>query len=287
MSPKRPNLAAGLGMVSARRSAAGTDDHLAPQARRVFEVAIDKVRPNPDQPRRHFDQRELEALAASIDRHGLQQPIRVVPDPADAYGYLIVGGERRWRACNMIGKAFVDVLVTTGDVAELGLLDNLHRADLSPLELADAVAALMATGSYGDDDMAVLTGLDRSDVSRLRRAADLPDDVRRRIAEAGLSRSVLFLVVDTAEGGLRERLLDRALAGATVRELREMRRRAEAAASLPDAAPRPRSTSRPQLLRTLGKAVDAAAELPAEALAEAERERLRQLRDRIDALLAG
>ena len=284
MPPKKADLAAGLARVSARRAATGADDHLAPITKRVMSLPIERVRPNPHQPRRHFDAGELEALAASIARHGQQQPIRVMADPDTPDGYLIVGGERRWRACQHIGRAHIDVLVTAGDLAELALLDNLHRADLSPLDLADAVAGLMADDAYTDDDMAILTGLHRTDISRLRRAADLPEDVRHRIAEAGLSRSVVFLVVDTADDALRERLLERALAGASVRELRELRRRAEQAGDPPPEPPRDRP-QRPRLLRPLGKAVEAVTALPAETLDEPEREQLRQLRDRIDALL--
>lgn len=114
----------------------------------LMELEISHVYPNPDQPRKHFDRFSLEELAESIKTHGLMQPISVVRKPD---GYMIIAGERRYRACNINGSITVKSIVFDRDdhsVDELALIENIQREDLSDYEIAMAIVRLWESGKY-------------------------------------------------------------------------------------------------------------------------------------------
>src|SRR5262249_26969776 len=112
------------------------------------------VRPNPDQPRKHFDQSKLDELATSIKAHGLLQPI-VVRRVTD--GYELLAGERRFRAAQLAGIERLPALVReVDDPLEIALIENLQREDLSPLEEAEGLAALIARHGYSHREVADL-----------------------------------------------------------------------------------------------------------------------------------
>jgi ParB family chromosome partitioning protein len=111
----------------------------------ITELELSAIEPNPDQPRKEFDQERLEELAASIKEHGIVQPIVVRPK---GKGYEIVAGERRWRAARLAGLEKVPALVrefSEAERMEIALVENLQREDLNPLEEAEAYRALMET----------------------------------------------------------------------------------------------------------------------------------------------
>ena len=119
-----------------------------------LRVAVDLVRPNPYQPRQHFDPEKLAELSQSIRRQGVLQPIVVRRDEAGQI--FVVAGERRLRAAKMAGLEKIPAIVTKGHPAEIALIENLQREDLSPLEEAEALARMAAEFHYTQEQLAAL-----------------------------------------------------------------------------------------------------------------------------------
>lgn len=153
----------------------------------VTVVRLTEVEPNPDQPRKNFDTEPLEALAESISQHGIIQPI--VVRPKDGM-YMIVTGERRWRAARMAGLSEVPVIIIEADdrkAAELALVENIQRKDLNPVEEARAYADLIDEYNYTQEEIAKKVGRSRSSIANSLRLLDLPDAVLAKLAEGALS----------------------------------------------------------------------------------------------------
>ena len=143
----------------------------------VTVVRLTEVEPNPYQPRKTFDSEPLEALAESISQHGIIQPI--VVRPKDGM-YMIVTGERRWRAARMAGLSEVPVIIIEADdkkAAELALVENLQRKDLNPVEEARAYSDLIEEYSYTQEEIAKKVGRSRSSITNSLRLLDLPETV--------------------------------------------------------------------------------------------------------------
>lgn len=148
---------------------------------RPFACDIGLVITNPDQPRKIFREEDLASLAASLDRHGLKQPIGV---QQQANGeYLLVWGERRWRAARALGWPTITAVLTAGDPLEVALVENVQRVDLSPFEQSDALHGLKERHGYTDEALAGIVGKDRSMVSKLLRLQSLPAVIRKEYAE--------------------------------------------------------------------------------------------------------
>ncbi|WP_377811367.1 ParB/RepB/Spo0J family partition protein (plasmid) [Azospirillum sp. A29] len=148
---------------------------------RPFACDIGLVVTNPDQPRKIFREEELASLAASLDRHGLKQPIGV---QQQANGeYLLVWGERRWRAARALGWPTITAVLTAGDPLEVALVENVQRVDLSPFEQSDALQGLKERHGYTDEALAGIVGKDRSMISKLLRLQSLPGVIRKEYAE--------------------------------------------------------------------------------------------------------
>lgn len=153
----------------------------------VSVVRISEVEPNPDQPRKSFENEPLEALAESIAQHGIIQPI--VVRPRDGM-YMIVTGERRWRAARMAGLSEVPVMIIEADdkkAAELALVENIQRKDLNPVEEAQAYADLIEEYSYTQEEISKKVGRSRSSIANSLRLLDLPDAVLEKLAQGELS----------------------------------------------------------------------------------------------------
>jgi ParB family chromosome partitioning protein len=166
------------------------------------ELPMEQIRANPFQPRRNFDPSALEELRASIQEHGLLQPIVVRRGPAG--GYEIVAGERRFRAVKLLGRPTVRAIVRDVDDAgmqTLALVENLQRSDLNPLEKARALKAMLTTQGLTQEGVAARVGKDRTTVANLLRLLDLPEDVRLRIEDetltAGQAKAILQIPGDT------------------------------------------------------------------------------------------
>jgi ParB family chromosome partitioning protein len=161
-----------------------------PRARAGFaEIPIDRLRPNPHQPRYHFDPEALEELAASIRQHGILQPLLVSEDSPDRY--LLITGERRWRAARLAGLATVPAVIrerVEGEQQlELALVENLQRRDLTPLEESRAFEQLRAGLGLSQREIADRVGMDRSTVANSLRLLKLPSEVQEMVERGDLS----------------------------------------------------------------------------------------------------
>lgn len=164
---------------------------------RYAEVEIDKVQPNPQQPRTIFDDQSIEELARSIRETGIIQPVLVVPE--DDY-YRIVVGERRWRAARKAGLRSIPVIIrnlTKDKQLEIQLIENIHREDLNPLEIAQAFQQLSSELGLTQQEIADRVGKDRASVANYLRLLKLPEEVKNYILEGKLSmgqaRAILAL----------------------------------------------------------------------------------------------
>ena len=153
----------------------------------VTTIAVAQIRPNPDQPRRHFSDDKLNELAASIAKHGVIQPIVVRPLKD---GYQIVAGERRWRAAQRAQLHELPAIVRNFDDAEtleIALLENIQRQDLNPIEEAEAYRKLTDLFGHSAAELAELVHKSRSHVANMMRLLDLPMPLRDLVIEEKLS----------------------------------------------------------------------------------------------------
>ena len=182
--------------TEAETAAAPAGTQTAAQA--LVEIPVLHVKPNPQQPRKTFRQDKIEALADSIRDSGLLQPLVVQPDPEAPGQYLIISGERRWRAAQLAGLSAVPALVreaTSQDALVLALVENLQRADLSPLEQAEAFLRLSTHYDLTHAQIAEAMGSSRSAVTNAIRLLSLPETVQAALASGkitvGHARAIL------------------------------------------------------------------------------------------------
>ena len=159
------------------------------QARKdsVREVEIGRIRPNPAQPRQHFDEEAMAELAESIRQHGVLQPVLLRPA---GDGFELIAGERRWRAAQKARLHSIPALVREHDdsgSAELALIENVQREDLNAIEEAEGYQALVARFGHTQDNVAKLVGKSRSHVANLLRLLDLPEPVRLMLLRGDIS----------------------------------------------------------------------------------------------------
>ena len=181
---------------------------------------INEIEPNRNQPRKDFDEGALNELADSIARHGLIQPIVVRPNLDGTY--MIIAGERRWRACRIAGVAEVPVIIKETDdktLMELALIENLQREDLNPVEEALGYKALIEDFSLTQEEVAHRMGKSRSAVTNALRLLALNEAeleaLRKGMITAGHARALLSCENEET----RQKLLILAVEGASVREL--------------------------------------------------------------------
>ena len=154
-------------------------------------VSIDLIFPNPDQPRKSFDEGDLDELASSLREKGIIQPLIVRPDTTGQKGaYQIVAGERRWRAAARAQIHEVPVIVrdfNDTEVLELGIIENIQRADLNAVEEALAYNQLIQRHGHTQDAVAKAMGKSRSHITNLLRLLTLPDNVQDKVVTGALS----------------------------------------------------------------------------------------------------
>ena len=153
----------------------------------VTTLSVTDIRPNPNQPRRHFSDEKLDELAASIARHGIIQPIVVRPYQG---GYQIVAGERRWRAAKRAQLHDLPAIIRNFDdteTVEIALLENIQRQDLNPMEEAEAYKKLTELFGHKAAELADLVHKSRSHVANMMRLLDLPQTLRDLVIEERLS----------------------------------------------------------------------------------------------------
>lgn len=177
-------------------SAAGVADS-------ITKLSLSKVEPNPNQPRKVFDQNALEELAESIRLHGIITPITVRASGKSGF-YQIIAGERRWRAARIAGLKKIPAMILEaeeGEVMELALIENLQRQDLNPIEEAEGYEVLMRDFGLTQDEVAHRVVKSRPAVANALRLLSLPEEVRIMVSEGQLSgghaRAVLAISEET------------------------------------------------------------------------------------------
>lgn len=167
----------------------------------VSQIALSKIEPNPNQPRKKFDQQALEELAESIRLHGIITPITVRPGDKNGY-YQIIAGERRWRAARLAGLQEMPAMVLEAqesEVMELALIENLQRQDLNPIEEAEGYELLMQQFGMTQEEVAHRVVKSRPAVANALRLLALPDEVRTMVSEGKLSGGHARAVLAVAE----------------------------------------------------------------------------------------
>jgi ParB family transcriptional regulator, chromosome partitioning protein len=202
MSPPKRGMGRGLDAILSV-SAEGAKA----RAEELRELPIDLIAPNPEQPRRRFDEEALQALAGSLGERGVLQPVLVRPKAGGTYE--LVAGERRWRAARLAGLKAIPALVRPREDAEaleLALIENMAREDLSPIEEARACAALVEELGLTREEVGRRVGRGRVAVSNLIRLLDLPDEALQLLQEgklsAGHGRALLLAEDHGARRGL-------------------------------------------------------------------------------------
>lgn len=275
MAPRKLNLSntALLDKASARAASLfGIDE-----GRAYRELPLERVEVNPDQPRRRFDPDEMTALAASIERYGLLQPIVVQEIATDRY--RIIAGERRYRALCQLRQTVVPAIVMTSDDPRiLAMVENVQRVDLHSVEVATCLRALIDSRGLTQEDAGLLIGKSQAHVARLMGLLRVPPAL---LEEMGQYRhvpvSALLEIAETEDPGLQRMLWEQARDGhLTIRALRDIKQNTT-----------PALPSYNRVFKGLRKQVRLLHSLREQegALTEPQKDELRALRQDIDALL--
>lgn len=218
-------------------------------------IPVERIRPNPDQPRKAFDAVALESLVESIRRVGVLQPIVVRPD---GFEYVLVAGERRWRAAGEAGLSEIPALVRETDAAGSlteALIENLQREDLSPLEEAAAFQQLEQDFGMTHAEIGERVGRSRTAVSNTLRLLNLSPPIQALLAAGRLSAGHARALLAVEDPSLAEQLAERAIErGWSVRRLEEAVRTGRGASEPPPKAPpAPRPAALIELERRLAE----------------------------------
>lgn len=180
--------------------------------KRVDEVELTSIEPNPDQPRTNFKQEEIEELASSIEKDGLLQPI-LVRSMANGK-YQIIAGERRWQACRSLGLKTVPIRIKEADddkALELALIENIQRSDLNPIEEAYGYRRLMERQNMTQSEVAQAVSKGRSTIANSLRLLELPEDAQQLLFEekisAGHARAILSIPSKEGRQKLTEKMV--------------------------------------------------------------------------------
>ena len=199
---ERPGKGLGMGLQALLGEAVrppGPDDSR-PPAGGVREIEIARIRPNPNQPRIHFDEEALQELAESIAERGVLQPILVRPEGEN---FQIIAGERRWRAAQRVQlhsiPAIVRDQIDEAITAELALIENIQREDLNAIEEAEAYRQLIDRHGHGQDEVGRLVHKSRSHIANLLRLLDLPATVKQSLLQGDISMGHARAVATAAD----------------------------------------------------------------------------------------
>ncbi len=257
-----------------------------------FEVDIARVRPDPAQPRRNFDPDALASLASTLQAEGQLQPVLVRPDAELPGRWILVAGERRWRAAQLIGWTRLLAIAHHGDADIASLVENLQRVDLAPLEEARGIERLLREKGWTQEQAARALGRATSDISGTLRILRLPEAVLT--SEPPPAKNVLIELARIEAGPLLDRLAALARTGGlTVKAIRQARETHERLTARPADAVAQDSdggapdTDLPSETGVLSRAVKAVERLDRRrrGLSDAEAELLSRLRAAIDIAL--
>ena len=142
---------------------------------KIYSIDINNLMPNPEQPRKYFDEDEIKALAADIEVNGLLQNITFTCHEGKL---IIISGERRVRAHKQLGKGTIEAKYVKGDLLTLALMENILRSDLTAIEFSESVAALQKQKNCSNDEIAEMIGKKKSTISEILKIASLPEEIR-------------------------------------------------------------------------------------------------------------
>lgn len=146
---------------------------------RIIEIDLSKINPNPDQPRKTFNQESLKELATTIEKHGLIQPITVKKINSED-GYILVAGERRLKAFELLGRTSIPAILTNGNADEIALIENIQREDLDPLDEAEALELMIKRYGYTQKQLGAIIGKAQNTVSQTLIILKLPTIIREQ-----------------------------------------------------------------------------------------------------------
>ena len=142
------------------------------------EVPLEDIEVNPDQPRKTFDENEIKALADTIQKHGLLNPLTVARSGGSSK-YILVSGERRLRALRLLDKRSAPICIVDGDISIISLIENIQRQDLHPIEEAEACQNVMSSNGWTQNRLAEELGKKRSTLANLLKLNKLPDKIKK------------------------------------------------------------------------------------------------------------
>ena len=260
MTPKDKPRALGRGLdallpVAPSRAAESADSGM-------FVCPIEKIVPQKGQPRQHFDAKTIEELAQSIREHGLLEPLVVRKIGADKFE--LIAGERRWRAAQKAGVLSLPVVVKDVSPArafELALVENVQRADLNPIELAESLDRLMREHGYTHEALGEALKKDRTTITNALRLLKLPARIRRFVIDGRLSEGHARALLGAADDKSMEAIADQVVNGKlSVRQTEELVRASRRPPKKPDPKAAVRSASvrdvEQRLMRRLGSKVE-------------------------------
>ncbi|MEM9898205.1 MAG: ParB/RepB/Spo0J family partition protein, partial [Pseudomonadota bacterium] len=237
---ERRGLGRGLSALMADVDVAPTAGTTTTEARAPLVIAVDKIRPNPEQPRRTFTEEALKELASSISEKGVLQPLIVRPDPRDATGFEIVAGERRWRAAQRARLHEVPAIVRELDdteVLEIAIIENIQRADLNAVEEAAGYKQLMDRFGHTQERLAEALGKSRSHIANLLRLLSLPDGVQELVRSGELSAGHARALITSDDPAALARTIIKQ--GLSVRQTEKLAKSGRAVSSGKEKADRP------------------------------------------------
>lgn len=197
MAKKNAGLGRGLSAILEEVEEAYQND-LQDKSGLVIEIDIDKIKPNPLQPRKIFDNASLQELAASIEEHGLLQPILVYEDSKDTEHYFLIAGERRLRASKLAKKDSIKAIVVdvpSDKLRELALIENIQREDLNPIDLARSYKELIEDYGITHEEVAKRLSKSRAQITNTLRLLELNLDVQNLILENKISQGHAKILV--------------------------------------------------------------------------------------------
>jgi ParB family chromosome partitioning protein len=193
----------------------------------IFWIEIDKIKPNPYQPRKEFDEEALDSLGESIKKYGMLQPIIVnkiekKSERGISYEYQIVAGERRWRASQRIGLKQVPVIIreqSNREKLEVALIENVQRRNLNPIDKAEAFGRLRDEFGLLEKEIGKLAGTSREAIANSLRLLLLPNDVRKALKEERISEGHARALLSAKDDKIKSLLLEEVIQnGYSVRE---------------------------------------------------------------------
>lgn len=251
-----------------------------------FEVQLSELVADPEQPRKVFNLEEIEALATSLSERGILQPILVREAAEGSAKWIIVAGERRWRAAVSLGWETLPAIEYDGDYRAASLVENLLRTDLSAVEEARGLRSIMELNNWSQSETGRQLGLSQSRVNRTLRVLDLPSDFLDYASANAVPINVLVQIVREEDAYQQQALMDRVMSGsATVSEVLDLRQKASAQSQKATEKKAGTGLKAFKTIRRFIKETSIIAEKKV-ALSEEEKKDLRQARDMIDQLLA-